>query len=38
MKTTLTCQVKECGKEYHDITEYYAHTASHEMKEKLEEK
>jgi hypothetical protein len=27
----MICQNKDCGKEFHDIGEYYAHVESHEM-------
>jgi uncharacterized C2H2 Zn-finger protein len=30
-RTTLICQVPGCGKEYHDIAEYYEHVNSHEQ-------
>ncbi len=36
MRVTLVCQTKSCGREFHDVSEYYAHVESHEMEKKLE--
>jgi len=35
VRITITCQKKDCGKEFHDISEYYAHVNSHEEEEKV---
>jgi hypothetical protein len=38
MRITLTCQVANCGREFHDVDEYYVHQVSHEEEKKVKEK
>jgi hypothetical protein len=38
MRVTMICQVAGCGREFHDIGQYYEHQSEHEEEKRVKGK